>query len=211
MTVHLCPECGQAFDGDQCWVCTSRNADIGQTFLLSLPVAFAGMIGTIIALTLYPPLKLYSLKSFYAILALLLAPIAIALVIAYLQDALTRHASLVRIVFVLVAAVFVMNATFCFLNGALDESAAFVAKGLISSKYFSDGKYGPTYTLKCTLSWSKETSEEVFYVNRGTFSAAKPGDFLQVEVHPGAFSAPWYSNLVVSNGHSAIDLGRNPQ
>jgi len=168
------------------------------------------MIGTIVALSLYPPLKLNSLKSFYTILALILVPIAIALVIAYLWGALARYASLVRIMFALVAAVFVMNATFCFLNGTLDKSSPFEAEGLVLSKYYSDGKYGSTYTLTCTLSWNKERIEEEFDVNRETFSAANAGNTLQVEVHPGAFSMPWYRNLVVSNGR-IIDLERNHQ
>lgn len=57
----ICSECGQAFDGDQCWVCVARMADIEETFSFSLPVALAGIIGTILAIGVYPPLKSNSL------------------------------------------------------------------------------------------------------------------------------------------------------
>jgi hypothetical protein len=57
-TQQICPECGQPYDdGEQCWICVARNEDIKETLSLAFPVALAGhTIGSLIALSLYPPL-----------------------------------------------------------------------------------------------------------------------------------------------------------
>ena len=69
----ICPECGKAFDGDQCWVCVARMEDIKETFSLSLPVALAGVIGTMLAVVTYPPLGSYSLEV-YILLGVFIIP-----------------------------------------------------------------------------------------------------------------------------------------
>ena len=53
----ICPE----FDGDRCWVCVDCMDDLAKTFIVALPVAFAGTIGTILATAYYPPIESNSL------------------------------------------------------------------------------------------------------------------------------------------------------
>jgi hypothetical protein len=191
--VTICPECGKAFDGDQCWVCVTRRADIEETFSLSLPVALAGIIGTIIAFGTYPPLESNSLVD-YSIPALFIIPGAIVLVLE-LSWRLARYALFVRLMFVLVAATFVMTASYYFLNGLLDGSTPVEAKAVVSEKYINHGR-GSTYNLVWTLSWNQKNNiKGSMGVRRETFSAAEPGDSVRVMIHPGEFSQAWYSDV----------------
>ncbi len=93
----ICPECGQAFDSDQCWVCVARMADIEETLAFSFPVALAGIVGTILAIMLYPPLKSNSLVD-YMTPAIIFIPGAIVLLLT-LYDRLTRWAIFVRLMY----------------------------------------------------------------------------------------------------------------
>ena len=154
----ICSECGQAFDGDQCWVCVARMADIEETFSFSLPVALAGIIATILAVGVYPPLKSNSL-AIYMIPALFFIPGAIVLVLVNC-DRLTRYAMPVRLMFVLVAAAFVMPAAYYLLNGALDGNPPVEVQALVSSKFIGHGRNTPAFGLVWTLSWNRERIEQ---------------------------------------------------
>jgi hypothetical protein len=44
---------------------------------------------------------------------------------------------------------------------------------------------------------SKVRVELTIDVSRETFSSAEPGDSVQLVVHPGAFSQPWYGDIIL--------------
>jgi hypothetical protein len=172
-------------------------------------VALAGIVGTILAIMLYPPLKSNSLVD-YMTPAIIFIPGAIVLLLT-LYDRLTRWAIFVRLMFVMFAAASVMPAAYYFLNGALDGNPRVEVQALVSSKFLGHGRYTPAYGLVWTLSWNRERIEESSGVSREKFSRVEPGDSVRVVVHPGAFSTPWYGEGLLSSGDDAIDLGRNRQ
>jgi len=194
--VHLCPECGQAFDGDQCWVCGARKEDILETFTLSLPVALGGItIGLIIAISLYPPLG-SNLTTIYRVPVLVFVG---AIVLAFvLRQHLTRYATFVRLIIVLVTVTFVMPAAYYFLNGILDANPAVEVPSTVILKDIGHGTFGGP-VLVVSLSWKQKRIEENIGVSREKYSAAEPGDSVRVIVHPGLFSQPWYSDVLLSS------------
>jgi hypothetical protein len=207
--VQICLECGQAFEGNQCMVCVIRDEDISETSFHSIWVGGLGVIGTVFALGLYPPLELKS-PVFYIFLALFLISAAILFVL-WLCEALARYVVLTRLMIVLAAAAFVMSAAYYFLNGILDGSPPVVVQALVNHKDVSSNGDGTFYYLECTLSWKQKTIERDFEVSPKTFTTLKPGDSGSVVVHSGAFSAPWYGKGFLTNGHDAIELGHNRQ
>ena len=196
-----CPQCGQAYDGDQCWICLARMADIEETFYFSLCAAGAGIIGTIVASGLYPPLRSYSWYA-YCFLGLLVVPGSIVFGLV-LCDRLTRYAGLVRLMFAMAAATFVLFAAFLLLNGGLDSSRPVEAQAYVSEKYINNGK-GAAYRLMWTLSWNQEKMEQGLAVSRETFFATEQGDSVRVAVHRGALLQPWYSDVVLSTSRDHI-------
>jgi hypothetical protein len=204
--MQICLECEQAFDGDKCWVCAARLEDIKETFSLSILVAGAGLVGSLIAAFIYPRLELNSLWIFL-LPGMIFVPLATVLVLDHFAR-LARYALFVRIVFVLVAAVPVLYAAFFFLNGVLDGNAPVEAQALVSRKALNYGE-GPRYILDVRLSWNQKPVEGSVGVTHQTFSAVEPGDTVHLLVHPGAFSTPWYDEDLLSKGNDAVRL--NPR
>ena len=197
-----------AFDGDQCWTCVSRKADIDETFSLCLPVALGGItVGNILAIGIYPPLGPNS-PTVYVIPAVSFV-VAVGLAIV-LGERITRYATLVRLLIVCVTATCLIPAGYFFLNGILDGNPAMEVPSRVISKQISQGEYGGP-DLFVSLSWNQQAIEETFRVDRKTYSEVEPGDSVRVIVHPGAFSTPWYGEGIQSTGHNAIDLGQNRQ
>lgn len=197
-TGQICPECGQAFDGDRCWVCVARGEDIYETLSFSVAVAGAGFIGTIFAAALYPPLQPDSVVLYWSLGLFFPGAIVFALL---LRDRLMRYAALVRLIFALGAATFLIPAAYYFLNGALDGNPPVEVQALVSSKSVGDTGHGDFYVLELSLSWQQQKIEKGVQVSPKTFSAAKPGDSVRVTLHPGAFSRPWYSDVLLSDDH----------
>ena len=195
----ICPECGKPFDdGDQCWVCVNRDEDMKETFNLSFPVALGGIVGTIFTVFSYPPLG-SCWWVFYTIVALIAIPGLMAFELDNF-DRLTRYATLVRLMTVLVAATFVLLAAYFYLNGILDGSPPVEAQALVSQKFIFHGRYGNEYILKSNFSWNgKRFEDDDLGVSPETFSASEPGDSVRVIVHPGEFSLPWYSDVLPSS------------
>jgi hypothetical protein len=189
----ICPECGKAFDGDQCWVCVARMEDIKETFSLSLPVACAGVIGTLLAVVTYPPLGSYSLEV-YILLAVFIIPAGIALILEYFQH-MSRYAVLLRSTIVLATAIPLVATAYYSLNGVLDGNPPVEVRALVSHKSIENDGESTYYDFVCTLSWNRKRIEQNLGVNSETFSAAQPGDAVRVVIHPGAFSQPWYSDV----------------
>jgi hypothetical protein len=171
-------------------------ADIEETFHFSLLVAGAGIIGLIVGSAAYPPLGSYSWVG-YMIPALILIPAAIAFAL-YHFDRLTRYATLVRLMVAMAAFAFVIPGAYYFLNGILDGNPPVVAQALVSKKYINHGR-GATYNLIWTLSWHGERAEQGTGVSRESFDATEPGDSVRVVIHPGEFSQPWYSDVLLSS------------
>jgi hypothetical protein len=207
MGVQICLKCGQAFEGNQCTACLIRDEDISETSRLSVWVAGFGLMATVFALAVYPPLELMS-PAFYIFLGLFFLPAAIIFVL-WLCDALTRHVVVSRLLIVFAAGAFVVSATFYFLNGVLDRNSPPMVQAVVSRKEVSSNADGTSYYLECAISWRQKTIEQDIEVSPKTFTAAEPGDSVRVPIHPGAFSMPWYGKGLLSNGHDGIDLIQN--
>jgi hypothetical protein len=203
---QICPQCGRAFDGDQCWDCLSRRADINETFSLCFPVALGGItVLNILAIGFYPPLgpgwaEIYMIPAVSFIVA-----VGLAFVIG---NRITRYATYVRLLIVLVTFTCFIPAGFFFLNGILDGNPPREIPSRVITKQISHGTYGGP-DLFVSLSWNQQAIEESFRVDRDTYSKVEPGDSVRVTIHPGAFSRPWYGKGIQSTGHDAIDLEQN--
>lgn len=203
MSVQICCQCGNPFDGDQCWVCVARLEDIKETGYLCLVASGLGWAGTMIAIAVYPPLG-------GGTLALFLGPVIIivpgAIVLALVNyDRLERYALPVRLMFLLFAAATIMFAGFYFLNGALDGNPPVETQALVLSKGVSHtGKYGASYIVEVNVVWNRKRIEEGIAATRETFSVIEPGDSVRLAVHPGAFSTPWYGTGLLANGQDTI-------
>ena len=162
---QICPQCGQAFDGEQCWACVSRKADIDEAFSLCLPIALGGItVGNILAIGIYPPLGPNS-PTVYVIPAVSFV-VAVGLAIV-LGERITRYATLVRLLIVFVTATCLIPAGYFFLNGILDGSPAMEVPSRVISKQISQGRYGGP-DLFVSLSWNQQAIEETFRVDRKT-------------------------------------------
>jgi hypothetical protein len=193
--MQICAKCGQSFDGDKCWVCVARLIDIRQTFLFSLPVAFAGLFGVGVACAFYPPLDSHLLDDFL-FLAMLVIPGAVVLLLVYFGW-LTRYAVAVRLILILAAATPIMSAAFLLLNGAWDQEPQVVTRAFVRHKHVTGGR-GGSYVLHATLYWNRRQIDEDLDVRRETYYAVEPDDSVSIIVHPGEFSLPWYSDVLLS-------------
>jgi len=189
----ICSECGQPFEDDQCcWVCAARDQAIEQTFNIAFPVAVFGIAGIIIAVDLYPPLFSNFLK-IYMVPGISLAA---ALVLLFLfADLRTRYAKTTIALIILVAVTFVMPTAYYFLNGILDGNPAKEIPSIVLSKGISSGKGGGPY-LVLSLPWNSERTSVSVRVSSRTLSDAEPGDSVRLVVHSGAFSLPWYGDVL---------------
>jgi hypothetical protein len=194
--MQICPECGQSFDGGQCWACVARMADIEETFSLSFPVALAAItIGNIIAISIYTPLgpewtRVYMIPGVSFLFAVALSFV--------LRNQMPRYALLIRLTIVFVAVTCLLPATYFLLNGILDGDTPTEISSLVISKHIGQGTYGGP-DLFVRLSWRQHMIEQAFRVDSKTYSAVEPGDSVRVVIHPGAFSQPWYSDRLLLN------------
>jgi hypothetical protein len=189
--MQICAKCGQPFDGDKCWICVARLIDIRQTFLFSLPVALAGLLGVGMAATYYAPLENRLLHDFLLLVMLVLPGAMIFLLVSF--DRLTRYAFIFRMTLVLAAATPIMTAAFLYMNGAWDQEAVVATQALVSGKHISGGGTRSGADLHVTLHWKQRRIEEDLDVLRQTYEAVVPNDSINIIVHPGEFSLPWYS------------------
>jgi hypothetical protein len=190
---QICPKCGQTFDGVKCWECVSRKADIEVTVSLCFPVGLAGItLGNILAIAIFPPL-ISTFPKVYLVPALFfLAAMAAVLMLGQRQ---TRYANFVRLMVVLVTISLYVPAAYFFLNGMLDSSQAVEVPSRVMMKTISK-KGSPIFGVN--LEWNQKRIEENMEVSRDTYYAITPGEFVRVVIHPGAFSQPWYDDVLVS-------------
>ena len=195
---QICSKCGQGYDGNRCWSCVAREADIEETFFPCIWVAAAGVLGTTFALRSYPPLGLNFLILYDPVILVLIIVLT-GFVFVHWQRA-TQYPRLFRLIIFLIAAAFVVPAPYYYLNGALDKNPPVVAQARFSRKSIENYGEGNSYNFVCTVSWNQKTTEESFDVSSEEFSSAQPGDAVRIVIHPGAFSHPWYSDVRLSGG-----------
>lgn len=193
---QICPRCGQTYEGDKCWECVTRKADIEETFSLCFPVALVGItFGNILAIVIFPPLishfpKVYMVPAFFFVGAII--------TVLTLGQCQMRYANYVRLTILLVMISFYAPAAYFFLNGFVDTNPAIQVPSRVISKGVSQGKGGGPY-LELSLSWNKVRIKQNIGVSRETLSSVEPGDTVRVVIHPGAFSQPWYDNVLTSS------------
>jgi len=163
------------------------------TFYIAFPAAIFGIsLGSLVALDSYPPL-------FSNLLLVYMVPgisLVVALALAFfLQDQLTRYSTLVILMIVFVAATFVAPPAYILMNGILDGSPAKEIPSIVLGKGRPGYKGGRPY-LVLSLPWNSEKINVRVGVYDRTFSDAEPGDSVRLVVHPGAFSLPWYGNVL---------------
>lgn len=186
-------QCGQPFEDDQCcWVCAARDQAIEQTFYVAFTVAIGGILGSLIAVGMYPPLfsnvpKIYMVPGISLVVASALA--------FFLQDQLTRYWIFTIFLIVFVAASFLVPGGCYFLNGILDGNPARQIQAIVLGKGISTGKGGGPY-LVLDLPWNSERIDVDVRVSSRTLSDAEAGDSVRLVVHPGAFSLPWYGDVL---------------
>ena len=204
-TQQICPECGQPYDdGERCWICVARNADIEETIWLFACVAGAGWIVTLMAVTgPYPPLTEDAWVG-WLIVSLFFVPFAILWVL-YAYGRVTRYAVATRLMFALFAAALVVTGAYFFLNGALDDHPHVTVQANVTRKEIGYGD-GPAYLLVLNLSWNGKQIKEDIGVSSQIFSAVEPGDSVRVVVHPGALSTPWYGEGLFSSDFDKVRL-----
>lgn len=190
----ICTECGHPFDDDQCcWVCAARDEAIETTFSIACPAAIIGFaFGNIIAASLFPPL----ISDPTWIYVVPLVSLAVAFVLAFcMLDRITRYAKGAIFFMIFVAATCLLPPSYTFLNGLLDGSPAVEVPSKIITKGISAGKGGGPYLL-LSLPWNHERVNVSIRVTNWTLSDAQPGDSVRLAVHPGAFSMPWYGDVL---------------
>jgi len=203
--MQICPQCGKSFDGDQCEVCLARVADIQRVFFrLQLYVGLAGFLGTLFGLMFYPPLRWDSIALDH-LLDFIVVPAVIVFLLVRLNR-LARYAVFVKAMLGLTSVILLVLSAFVFLNGALDKNPPVEARAIVSGKFVSHAK-GPTPGLELTIEWNQQEIKKSIDVKRETFSAFEPGDYVNLEIHPGAFSTPWYGDGHILKGNDAIMPG----
>jgi hypothetical protein len=193
----ICPECGQAFDGDKCPVCGARKKAIENTLIRPFRVALLGSIGGTFAFLKYHPLgSPWLVVSVVAVL--FAAPLVTGIALDKFHR-LTRYPALIGAMMVFAAASVLVLASYFYLNGALDGSPPVMVEATVTDKSIKSRNHGNIYFLTATVSWNGETFEDDdLFVGRATFSDSELGDSVRVIVHPGEFSLPWYSYVLPS-------------
>jgi hypothetical protein len=204
--VQICPKCGQAFDGDKCWACVARLIDIKETSIHCLIVACVGLLA-LGAASSYSPLSRY-FPGRFLLLAVFVVPGAVAFLLVSF-DRLSRYALAFRLTLILAAATPIMSAAFIYLNGAWDQEPSVVTQALVTHKFHYGGGTRTAYFLDVTLNWKQRQIDGALLVGRKAYYAVEPRETVNVTVHPGQFSVPWYSDVSLPNGQDAIDLGRS--
>ena len=156
-----------------------------------LPIApAAGLIGTMLAILLYPPLE----RSFYSVGIVIVLAICILLV-SQVQKRQKRGDD--------VSSFFPMTTWIALLplgialvllvNGGLDRSAAEPHRVVVMKKMVRHGKSN-SYYLE-TSSWRANLFSEELQVSYTVFGQFQRNDTAIVEMHRGAFGIPWLGGV----------------
>jgi hypothetical protein len=108
---------------------------------------------------------------------------------------LTRYATLVRLTIMLVTASCLLPAAYYFLNGILDASPGIEIPSRVIDKGISAGEYGGPYIV-LSVPWKGNLMQQTIEVSRQTLADTETGDTVRLVVHPGAFSQPWYGDIL---------------
>ena len=198
MGVRICSECGQAFDGDKCWTCVARVANLEEITKLSFAVAGIGFMGSMLAMFTYNPLIGVQAEAWVAGWVSLLVVIPLVTSAAlFVAGQVERFAIPLKRMLILSPAFLVLTAAFFFLNGALDSNAPVEAHSLVASEPVPGG-WQPE-VLVVSVPWNNRQLKEEVTVNDPN-SLVTPGDPIRLDVHAGKFSVPLYDNIQISNG-----------
>ncbi len=177
--------------------CVARKADIEETVSLCFPVALVGFaFGNLLAVVIYPPLVSNFPRIFAVPFLFLSAALAAAHMLGQRQ---MRYANYVRLMIVLVTISFYAPVAYFFLNGILDSSPGMGVPSRVVAKAIQ--KRGGR-VLAVDLLWYHKRIEENINVSDDIYSAVEPGDTVRVVIHPGAFSQPWYGDVLTGTSDS---------
>ncbi len=156
-----------------------------------LPLApAAGLIGTMLAILVYPPLE----RSFYSLSVFILFVICILLV-SQVQRRQKRGDDVSSFfpMTAWVALIPVGIAAVLFVNGGLDRSLVESHRVVVLQKTVRHGK-SYSYYLE-TSSWRANHLSEELQVSSPVFGQFQNNDMAIVEVHRGALGIPWLGNI----------------
>lgn len=192
--MDTCPVCGHRFEADRCPFCEATSREIDDTLLWCFRVSGASFLANLVVNQAWPWLQWAPLTTLL-ILALLFSPLIINFVLVYRKQYVPR-AALSKRISIGSAALAVLYTAFSFLNVALDQKAPQEVQATVVSKAPGFGKSGGPY-LVLSLSWNQERIEQSIKVSQQVLSGAEPGGDVRLVIHPGAFSQPWYSDVLL--------------
>lgn len=200
----ICVECGKPFDdSDLCRVCLNRNERLKRAFYVCFYVDLVAFTVTAFILGQYPPIGSCWWVA-YTMAGLVVIPAAIVFVLDN-YDRLTRYATSVVIMAVVVAGASASLPAYLSLNVILDPDAAAQVPAQVSGKFINHNRrYGDSFVIRTSFSWKEARFEDDdLHVNEETYLAIQPGDTVRVLVHPGRFSLPWYSAVLPSSSRGS--------
>jgi hypothetical protein len=158
-----------------------------------LVVCVVGLFGILTSVYVYPPLDLNQLMGFA--LVLFIIPMVIHIMLGVRRQ-LARHAILITKMYSVAAVGILVFTALVFLNGAVDKHPPREVHTRVTRKSINRGRHGATYTLYVSPSWRRGRAEERLDVNGRIFSNLRTGEPVRVVTHAGAFSLPWFSDVV---------------
>ena len=167
--------------------------EINKTMKKPVVACLAGLFGILAAAYIYPPLDTNQMMGFA--LVIFFTPMVIHIMLA-VRRRLARHATLLTKMYVGTAVGLLVLTAFVFLNGALDKHSPVQDHTRVTRKSVSRGRSGTTYTIFVNPSWRRGRVEERLSVSGRTFSNLRTGEPVRVVTHAGAFSLPWFSDVV---------------
>jgi len=156
---------------------------LGRYSLLLAP----GLLGSLLALILYPPLDAGPFVAFG------LCAFSVPLLLPVFKRTREDVGGL-RTVYLYSSLALVLLALLLFLNGRLDRSPRSVVKATVIQKRIGGMKSGTEHWLTVS-SWRPGRSLEKFLVSSREFNRAVVGRTVRVEVHQGFFGLPWSGNI----------------
>jgi uncharacterized membrane protein len=192
----LCAQCARSFEGQQCPVCGGPSVsvqEINGTLKKNSWPLIGGLVGVLVATYLYPLLDQNALMLIG--LFIFFAPLLTHIVLA-IRKSLVSNFGLLRGVYKWAAVVLAVFAGALFANGALDRSPGTQVHATVIQKCASRGRGGTSYSLTVSPSWRSGRDDERLEVKGRTFFSVETGETVSVEVHPGLFGLPWFSEIL---------------
>ena len=159
----------------------------------TLYVPFIGVLGVLLAQSVYPLLDRPALSVLVVVLFLL--PFAVHIVSA-VRKRLAANIGLLRRVYSYCGAVLIGLAASLGLNGWLDRAPVQFVRTSIIQKHVTRGRSSVTHVLDVS-SWRRGRDEEHLQVSSAQYRSAESGQQVVIEVHGGRFGLPWYGSIAL--------------